>query len=331
MRLTLVRVSDEVELDQSTAGEKLQSLWDRLITQVGCCEATRCSSNNYFTDQTLQQRVFSFIKRSDQYMAFVSLLLKSRAFHLSRNSPPSSRPLVELPKSTHGKPYIPPSPSSSSKSKQHSISVSHQFPFVGMVHLISKKQQQQTTTVPVGLDIVMFDDYNRNLYTNLGEFLDCFQDLFCEYEWAILRSSHHDNHHHGLREFYMQWAVKEAYTKALGYGLGFDFSSFYVELDGIATSLWEGFDEHTNTSKEEKPYTLQGTIVGVKAYNMTSQENFAFYFVPLRTVDSPEIQGCACICVPSAAAANRRKEDALPVVVDWQTLHDLIGYHAPEG
>ena len=34
-----------------------------------------------------------------------------------------------------------------------------------------------------------------------------------------------------LHEFYIQWSIKEAYTKALGFGMNIDFQSFETEID----------------------------------------------------------------------------------------------------
>ena len=49
-----------------------------------------------------------------------------------------------------------------------------------------------------------------------------------------------------LRRFYLIWTLKEAYTKALGLGMGFDFSRIeydvpndVVRIDGVVPRGWE--------------------------------------------------------------------------------------------
>lgn len=44
-------------------------------------------------------------------------------------------------------------------------------------------------------------------------------------------------HEDRLRRVYALWTVKEAYTKALGIGLGLDFSRIDVQLDATSSSV----------------------------------------------------------------------------------------------
>jgi phosphopantetheinyl transferase len=46
-----------------------------------------------------------------------------------------------------------------------------------------------------------------------------------------------------LQEFYLRWAIKEAYTKALGLGMNVEFQSFemrLMEVDGDTGGIDEG-------------------------------------------------------------------------------------------
>lgn len=178
--------------------------------------------------------------------------------------------IVSLPRTPYKKPYIPCFSDKNSRQQDaaaaiddevnaYSISVSHQWPFAGLARIVHHHcpslvvaKETETNhhhhyyhyTLVVGLDIVTFDPYNPRLYHSVLEFIQVFQGSFAPLEWQTIlshnNSNQHDhdnsNHHQQqqqdmLREFYLQWSVKEAYTKALGVGLGFDFAGFYVEWD----------------------------------------------------------------------------------------------------
>jgi phosphopantetheine--protein transferase-like protein len=195
-----------------------------------------------------------YIKPQDQCMALVSLLLKSRAFYEARrpfdNVPDGifasdispSRPVVVLPRTRFNQPYIPmpqtsPSDDAASSASQDpvSFSISHQYPVVGIVQQLASSGPPQYC----GLDIVMFDPYHESLYASTMDFIAVFQDLFSPQEWncilqchqdeeeaAVDRSSTRGDDHLLLREFYIRWSMKEAYTKAFGMGINFNFASF---------------------------------------------------------------------------------------------------------
>lgn len=230
-------------------------------------------------------------------------------------------PLIQLPRTKHGKPFVPikiagssnsgtatnvvsttlSSSSSSatlcsrkSEENKYPLSVSHQYPFVGMIRIAvvdtelsvdditepeknrqkldnskqqnnninnsgsdnsdcekifdsdndEPKQQERninnkvvaTTSSPnaagamIGFDIVVFDEINYSLYDTVQEFVVVFQHMFSIQEFKLIIDCY-ESPEKQLRELYLRWAVKEAYTKALGVGLGYDFSSFQVLLD----------------------------------------------------------------------------------------------------
>jgi len=147
------------------------------------------------------------------------------------------------------------------------MSVSHQFPFCGIARLVVVpppppppicRQHEDDATITneslvqqpqleqprplIGLDIVTFDDYNSRLYSSLMEFLSVFESSFTPWEWKCIMLSpplqddkddddDDDDETVLLREFYLHWAMKEAYTKALGVGMGLSFDSFEIRLE----------------------------------------------------------------------------------------------------
>ena len=156
---------------------------------------------------------FNTSRTSDRWLAWTSLLLKSRLYCQRKNC---AKHLVDFPRTEYNKPYIPP--------QYISFSVSHQWPFVGLVY-------DPDGTRKVGFDIVVFDPPNEKLYQSTLEFVQVFQDQFAPCEWtAIMETYSAQGNDALLREFYLRWAVKEAYTKALGLGMYVDFSSFATQF-----------------------------------------------------------------------------------------------------
>jgi phosphopantetheine--protein transferase-like protein len=294
------------------------------------------------------------------------------------------RPLINLPRTKHGKPYIPvtvpsaattptsrmPSPTNTNNSPSCStgpstpttkdeenafpLSVSHQYPYVGMIRINENPAQQSiapttgtsskarakqrkrgssidtknsssgnlskfyqgvesvdmTELLLVGFDIVVFDEINYRLYDTVQDYVDVFRGMFSPSEFKILHDSCSDNPEKQLRELYLRWAVKEAYTKALGVGLGYDFSTFQVILDLQANSqsssrasnkearqsndyfLWEWLC-WVISDRDSKSYsTSPSSTVYPKVYGVTgtiqqtigkskSNEHYAFFFCPL--------------------------------------------------
>lgn len=72
-----------------------------------------------------------------------------------------------------------------------------------------------------------------------------------------------------LRHFFLIWTLKEAYTKALGLGLGFDFKRIeydvprdVVRIDGVSPDGWEFVRFHIHNAVESRD---DETYVGVVA------------------------------------------------------------------
>lgn len=275
-------------IDLSSLDDNVQTdgndCWNRLVRLLGHYQIRPAQdllvpsiSSSASPDSGIPHEIQKYVKLQDRYLALASFLLKSRIFF--RVYPQVARPqtLVELPRTDHGKPYIP-TPSmettegASSLSSNDTIlfSLSHQWPFVGLAAIIDSEgsgladalpitsQQNHSSTgkrslhhcsttrtdrLCVGFDTVVFDPPNPRLYRTVEDFVNVFQDSFTTREWEAFRAVQPTTTTDDfLREFYVQWAVKEAYTKALGVGLGFDFSTFDVQWGSAQTQatacLW---------------------------------------------------------------------------------------------
>ncbi|OEU06816.1 hypothetical protein FRACYDRAFT_253111 [Fragilariopsis cylindrus CCMP1102] len=221
-----------------------------------------------------------------------------------------------------------------------SFSISHQFPFVGMAQIAmhhhdsdhdhdhDDQKKLMTPLAPppaatariVGLDIVTFDDaIIKRLYSNsLDEFLNVFRDSFTKNEWNIgiqdptLLSNNNNNNR--LKEFYIRWSMKEAYTKAIGIGMGLEFKSFEICLQEDK----EIIDDNDND-------------------NGNNQNNTS-----MKSVWNRIVEGCACVCVGSPFQGKKYntasssvgdnnntndKEWRNCINVSWTELDKLLGHH----
>ena len=255
----------------------------------------------HLTDQ-LRTVMKRYIRVSDKYLGLLSLLIKSREFHMTYSTlHPSSYPLsiVDLPKSREGKPFI---PAPTNKPSAFEFSVSHQYPFLGIARVRG---------IRVGLDIVTFDELNHRLYSSEEEYVAVFRSSFAETEWQWISRSRAI-----LFEFAVRWAVKEAYTKSVGMGMSLAFHSFVVTLDKV-DNMW---DYISMNADPENGIILRGTICHRER---TSNERCSFFFHLIKR--GKKLRGCACVCIPDDDG-----HDALSVNTNWVFPQNLFSWHQAE-
>lgn len=345
--LSLLNVLEEVNADDSKASKLQELVLTRLDDLSEARPADKFLSGDLPTnDDTryIQNQIFRYLQTKDKYAALASMLLKSQAFHkritTTSDNVQQNRIVVDLPRTEHKKPYIPiPQPLlllQLEQARSFSISVSHQHPFVGIAELhdntndYHSQSHSQSQSTLVGMDIVVYDEYNQRLYSNEDEFLEVFQDYFTDREWSLIQSQSP----HRLEEFYIRWAMKEAYTKALGVGLGANFASMDlllqrdVEYETSDGGIFTSMSKHGN-----KVYLQCGTVEYLKEKNKV-KEDWDFAFLPLFG-DPPSTTGtstgtalpvgCACICVGPLVSPSLKA--SLDVRVDWTNLASLIAWH----
>jgi len=303
-------------------------------------------------NQSTEDEILRYIRVTDQYIALSSLLLKSWAFHQYCNRSNSTtsklcsthtstqgpRNIFILPRS-QGKPYIP--HTDTEENWPPDISISHQYPFVGLAitscvlqesHSSHDSSYKRDTKDRIGLDIVMFDSHvgvlERLCNYSLTDFLETYRQYFTSWEWDQIVSSspssdYFHNHIHGEAiQFYLRWAMKEAYTKALGVGLGLRFSSFEIREDVSMGGC--AFSNCIQSKEYDKPSPILSHVHYLDSNHTV--ESWTFYFIPLmnKGESSPNIVGCACVCLPH----DETSEAVNPLLsLSNLTLSQLIEYH----
>lgn len=338
--------------------------------------STDAIESNRALESSVRRDVFKFVQIKDRYLSLVSVLLKSRAYHRSMSrcysrdratvQPASAsrgrrKALVVLPRTPHGKPYLP-NPTTNDTDRVGfqlpQFNVSHQYPVVGLAQLLPSSQVMSSASdidigygsnLQIGFDVVMFDPYPAALYQGAVEFVEVFRDKLTCAEWEHLMGMASSDTEL-LREFYLHWAVKEAYTKAIGVGLGFDFSSVCVTLteiersdgsNGSAKSARMSYGDYfASVVNSGSTPALVSAMVHLLTENRTEMGRVALHPIFYHET-SPVLQGhstsrtlsdvagCFCVFVGGGDASSDSKHaDVQPeLVVDWLDLEDLVCFH----
>jgi phosphopantetheinyl transferase len=282
------------------------------------------------------------------------------------------RTIVDLPRTIYGKPYIPVDTTLSSavtnetaalapfdEETVYPFSLSHQYPFCGLVRRWDKchcgKNDEQhspmdrsTRQTNVGMDIVVFDPINTRLYDSVFDFCEALSGNFTAREYNDNIVAPHMDEASRLRELYLRWTIKEAYTKALGVGMGYDFGSLEIILDGPTHTVWNWLSAQAQIHKQPvQQLSTTGTVLQlstgpalIEAINgelppllqRPDQEMWRFIFLPLydvcHTTDTYHdfhMRGCACVCV--GPFADFEGTEDVPLTVEWTSLVDLASWH----
>ncbi|KAL1735739.1 4'-phosphopantetheinyl transferase superfamily [Schizophyllum commune] len=193
-------------------------------------------------DAESQARIKRFYHRADACRCLIGRLLPRVL--LKQHGIPAAQ--MTFGKTDAGKPYV-----TTPLDPSIAFNVSHDSSFVAMVFAPGGANPPAYS---VGVDIMEVRMPRGETYASLTE---TFGEQLTTLERRQLRALQPEE---GLRHFFWIWTTKEAYTKALGIGLGFDFNRVEVDvaartirIDGVIPQGWR-LTRFEATSPEGAPY-----------------------------------------------------------------------------
>lgn len=306
-------------------------------------------------------------------------------------------PIMDLPRTDANRPYIPKlrrrqnqyggGPPKMMENYTSMMNVSHQYPWVCIAQqqLLNKRVSSDSKSNHLlGLDVVIFKANLSSFSPTIQDFLAYFKQSCTSWEWerihyfkpypastksssswgfsgnrTILQSRKDTS---CLREFFLRWAMKEAYTKALGLGLSINFDEFETRLYGVDIDNDTGFGEEDGIwSMIMKDGFVEGAQKGTAgeyqlsmigkvskkskkvATSSVKSEFWEYIFIPLPDTnekyaeDAPQpitsgeetvFNACACIArgpLDEKDAFDKTKRDV--ATIESLALVDLIQMH----
>jgi phosphopantetheine--protein transferase-like protein len=300
-----------LELEDSDAlqsNECLKEIVERLLKHHNRDE-------NLSDTTEMSKDIFRFLKLQDRWVAFCSVLLKSRLFHMTKMTTTTSSilPITRLPRNERGKPFLP------ADHKQIKFNVSHQYPFVGL----SFYDAGQDSGMEIGLDLVTFDDYQKQRIS-VDEFLRYYSESFTPYEWSRIC---HGPERSRIRNFYIRWAMKESISKAKGIGLAMDFASFQVLIDDFDNI--ESNDEEQRSLedlflKTDNSCQQQTNVISRLQKRGEREEYWILSFKFMIKDGVEEVQGCSCICI---GPFSQKPNAMLSMTHEAISIDELVNTH----
>ncbi|KAI0721830.1 hypothetical protein C8T65DRAFT_629312 [Cerioporus squamosus] len=140
-----------------------------------------------------------------------------------------------------GKPYI-----TTPVSPPIGYNITHDNEVVAMAFSTGPDLHPDPPAYRIGVDVMLLQLPKRDTFPG---FVEIFTEQLTNLERSILLPpppASPLSKEEQLRRFYLIWTLKEAYTKALGLGMGFDFSRIeydvpndVVRIDGVVPRGWE--------------------------------------------------------------------------------------------
>ncbi|KAG8967431.1 copper chaperone of lysine biosynthesis protein [Tulasnella sp. 419] len=195
MQVWLVKVPFE-------SGELTEALFERAIQLV---------------DEESRAKIRRFYHAEDRWRCLVGRLLP-RHFLLSKGIKHED---MKFDKTDAGKPFL----SAPQLGSPFAFNITHDSKFVGMAFSTHSENND------IGIDLMRVEIPKGE---TVKSFADILEDQLSHHEQIHLRTMT-SRRVDGANLIFKYWTIKEAYTKALGHGLGFDFSR--IEYDETASPV----------------------------------------------------------------------------------------------
>mmetsp|Transcript_11856 Transcript_11856/g.18212 ORF Transcript_11856/g.18212 Transcript_11856/m.18212 type:complete len:410 (+) Transcript_11856:137-1366(+) len=401
MKLSIVRLDHSIaEIKTTTSpGIDVENLSRTVFDYLSCKSALeeppsprwytfsrRNASDNSRLKETLIKSIMRYFKEPDRWTAFSSLLLKSVAFHrqtdpnMSVDVAKASLPVIDLPRTKFNRPFLPRTAAGNTlmrvadkeeveECRESVMNVSHQFPYICMIQKQCSDHTTSSVQLPydmIGCDLVTFEALLNKFSPTVTDFIESFVGCFTTSEWQAINNDARSlprSNESILKEFYLRWAMKEAYTKALGVGFNIDFDSFETRLighdvdttnvegvwkpsDGIWGSIIKDMKHDKSNGRVEHQFSLVGQVIRMRVQNSDvvkgpkwEGEYWVFTFIPLVDdglressiqSDNTASSGCICICKGPfneevfVTSSNSEQQHA---IIENVTLLELIQLH----
>ncbi|KAJ6510023.1 hypothetical protein C8R47DRAFT_1096445 [Mycena vitilis] len=184
----------------------------------------------HLLDPESSARVKRFYRREDACRTLIGrflprMLLNSRGITLVD---------MKFSATEAGKPFI----TTSDVKPSIAYNISHDN---GLIAMVSSSNTHNPPAFSIGIDVMKARIPGRETFAT---FVETVGDQLTALEHRLISSA--VNQAQGLERFFWMWTAKEAYTKALGLGLGFDFRRVEFDpaldvfrVDGVVPKGWQ--------------------------------------------------------------------------------------------